>query len=576
MEGEPGVWEEFERRDGTVMRRLHGLVLILCLSGLASSISSAQSLSHLWSARFGDSVGQHGLEACFDGEGNIFVTGYFWGSVDFGGGALTAVGNVDFFVAKFDAEGNHLWSWHDGNAVDLLGQCIATDADGNVLVAGQIMSSTAPVDLGGGSLAGPGTIFLAKYEADGHHLWSARHGGSDGSAFDVAVDRSNRILLTGYFGGTGDLGGETLTSVAFVDAFLAKYESDGTHIWSSLYGGAGGMAGHQGRSVAADGEGNVVLLGDFMEWIDLGAGPLVGAGLMDVFLAKFDPNGNHLFSRGFVDPEFQYSSAVSLDDNGQVLASGVFMGTVDFGGDPLTSAGGFDIFLAKYDANLDHIWSRRYGDAQEQIAEGVAMDGAGNVVCAGFFQGSVDFGGGPLTSAHGEDVFLARLDPDGNHLWSARFGSQNDQKASGVAVDAAGRTVIVGSFANTVDLGGGPLVSAGASDIFLAAFEPFDPAAIEPAAGVAIGGVIAAPNPMREGGRILFDLAVPGSATLGIYGPDGGLVRWLRRDGLRAGRQRWNWDGRDDEGRAVAPGAYFCQVRTDDGRSMGTRVVVAR
>ena len=81
---------------------------------------------------------------------------------------------------------------------------------------------------------------------------------------------------------------------------------------------------------------------------------------------------------------------------------------------------------------------------------------------------------------------------------------------------------------------------------------------------------------MREGGRILFDLAVPGSATLGIYGPDGGLVRWLRRDGLRAGRQRWNWDGRDDEGRAVAPGAYFCQVRTDDGRSMGTRVVVAR
>ena len=82
---------------------------------------------------------------------------------------------------------------------------------------------------------------------------------------------------------------------------------------------------------------------------------------------------------------------------------------MDFGGGPLTSAGGIDIFLAKFDPAGNHLWSKRFGDGFSQIGYSVTVDGADNVLFTGAFSGSVDFGGGPLTSAGGIDIFLAKF-----------------------------------------------------------------------------------------------------------------------------------------------------------------------
>src|SRR5690606_18993841 len=112
---------------------------------------------------------------------------------------------------------------------------------------------------------------------------------------------------------------------------------------------------------------------------------------------------------------------VAFDANGNVFVSGWFGGSIDFGGGAHMSAGQADAFIAKLDGNGGHVWSKRYGDAASQFIRGLEVDAAGNVVVAGYTDGSIDFGGGALTSSDGYDVFVARLDPAGNHLDSKIF-----------------------------------------------------------------------------------------------------------------------------------------------------------
>src|SRR6185503_17472894 len=102
-------------------------------------------------------------------------------------------------------------------------------------------------------------------------------------------------------------------------------------------------------------------------------------------------------------------------------------------------------------------WSKRFGDADYQQALGVAVDGAGNVILSGGFIGAVDFGGGPLAYAEdpdapANDLYLAKLDGGGNHLWSKRFGDTFNQTGLAVAADAMGNIYVTGAFASSLDL----------------------------------------------------------------------------------------------------------------------------
>jgi len=183
-----------------------------------------------------------------------------------------------------------------------------------------------------------------------------------------------------------------------------------------------------------------------------------GAGCSETFWAKI-----------FGDGASQSGMVVAADASGGVIVAGATDGTVDFGGGPLIAAGGGDVFVARFDRTGKHAWSKRFGDANEQVVTAVAVDAAGNVFLSGYFEGSVDFGGGPLTSAVNTDVFLAKLDPRGQHVWSERYGSSiRAQEPSGLAIGPDGHLVLVGSFWDTIDFGGGELSSEGDSDVFTA------------------------------------------------------------------------------------------------------------
>jgi hypothetical protein len=142
------------------------------------------------------------------------------------------------------------------------------------------------------------------------------------------------------------------------------------------------------------------------------------------------------------------------------------------GGASLTSAGAADLLVARLSSAGAHTWSQRYGDASSQAASAVAVGPNDEVFVAGENQGSIDFGGGALTTAGARDVFFARLSSGGGHLWSKGFGDASNQYAASIAVDANGYSMLLVQGAGTIDFGLGPLTSAGSYDVFLARFAP--------------------------------------------------------------------------------------------------------
>lgn len=170
------------------------------------------------------------------------------------------------------------------------------------------------------------------------------------------------------------------------------------------------------------------------------------------------------------EEDWQSGNGVATDAAGNVALTGTFEGSVDFGGGMLASAGGGDVFVAKLGPSGNHLWSKRFGDAaSSQAGLGVVVDGASNVVLTGTFEGSIDFGGGSLTSAGGGDVFVAKLGSNGDHIWSKRFGDGWDwQSGHGVATDGAEDVFVTGTFRGAADFGCGTLASAGWGDIFVA------------------------------------------------------------------------------------------------------------
>ncbi|MBI4702542.1 MAG: hypothetical protein HY744_15590 [Deltaproteobacteria bacterium] len=402
------------------------------------------------------------------GAAEVVLVGSFESSVDFGGGVQVNAGSRDGYVARFGSDGKHLWSKRFGDAAAQDCRAVAVDAGGNAVVAGDFAGS---VDFGGGTLLAKSSrdLFVAKLDPAGKHLWSKRFGASgEHAALAVASDPKGAVLVTGWVKGAIDFGGGPQDTLGHQSLFALKLGPDGSHIWSAIYGGDAAEA----RGLAVDGSGNAVLAGRFEGSADFGGGQLASKGGADIFVAKLDASGKHLFSQRFGESDVQEANAVAVGPSGSIVVAGAFQGKLALGGKTLNSGGSADVLVAALAPDGKVIWGNGYGGPSDQIARAVTLDSQGLVLVAGELQGKIDFGGGDLVSAGQNDAFLAKLGPDGKHLWSKRFGFGAAERANAVAVDGSGHPVLAGIFAGTIDFGGGLLSSMGGDDIFLARFDP--------------------------------------------------------------------------------------------------------
>jgi len=423
-----------------------------------------------WAFGFGAAEADVGAGIAVDTVGNITITGSFRGAVDFGGGALTSAGGADVFVASYDAKGAHRWSKRFGGGGQDAGHAVALDSGGNVFVVGACEGS---VTFGGPAVGGAGSAdaFVVSLDATGAHRWSRALGGSGYDAgLGVTVDPNGDVAATGTYQGTVDFGDGPVTSLGGDDVFVVGLDAKGTPRWSRVFGSAGSDAGH---GVGAAGNGYVTVTGRYAGSTSFGASVVASAGGNDIFVASYGPLSLHRWSRGVGFPLADVGYDVAVDSGGEITVTGAFSGTVNFGDDLITSSGGQDLFVARYGPDGAALWSTAHGGPGNEAGRGVALDGVGNIVITGAFDGTTDLGGGALTSAGGSDVFVAIYGPSGAHRFSLRFGGTGDDGGSKAAVDRSGNVALVGSFAEEVDLGGGgKLKSAGATDVFLVQLAP--------------------------------------------------------------------------------------------------------
>jgi hypothetical protein len=276
----------------------------------------------------------------------------------------------------------------------------------------------------------------------------------------------SNVIAVGSFEGDLGCGGGVgkVQSAGSSDVFAAKLDAAGAPVWIKRFGDP---SEQRAAGVAVDGPGNAVLAGFFVSSIDFGGAPLASAGGQDVFVAKLDPAGSTLWSRAFGAPGPQYAMAAAADAAGNTVIAGCFQGSLDFGEGALMSAGSDDAFVVKLDASGNTVWSRRFGGVEFECGLGVTLDSAGNTTVLGHFSGAVDFGTGTLTSAGTQDLFLLRLDAAGDTVWSSRFG-QGTAYGYGLAVDGAGQAVLTGQFTGSIDFGNGALMDTGNGSIFVA------------------------------------------------------------------------------------------------------------
>ena len=431
-----------------------------------------QSGDTLWSQRFGSPYPDIGQTVAVDRNGAVILAGNFVGATSVGGDVLSSVGGTDIFLAKYSSTGTHLWSKRLGAATEENVQSLAVDSLGNILLTGSFSGAT---NLGGSTLTSTGDsdIFLARYSPDGTPQWSMKLGGPTGDrGFGVAVDSNNDVALVGIFTGTVDFGGGALIASTGSDMFVAKFTGAGQHIWSKRFLN---NAADLPYRAAFDSARNLFVTGYYSDRIDFGGGILTSAGAEDVFLVKLSGvDGAHLWSRSFGSTGSDSGYDVAIDGAGNPVITGHFNGTASFGGGTLPNSGGLqEVFLAKYAAATgDHLWSRSMGGPGYDAPAALALDGTGNVVLTGFFQWTATFGGASLTSVGTQDIFVAKYSAAGANLWARRLGGLNTETSHDIAADPDGCPYVTGYFWGGVDFGKGLLTSAGAADVFLMKLAP--------------------------------------------------------------------------------------------------------
>ncbi len=312
-------------------------------------------------------------------------------------------------------------------------------------------------------------IFAAKLDSGGNWIWAVRAGGT-GSDYghDIDYDNWGNAILTGVFAGTAYFGTLTLTSNGggSYDIFVAKLDSSGNWLWAVRAGGEG--IWDYGNAVKTDYLGNVYLAGHFVDTADFGPFTLTSSGERDIFVAKLDPSGNWLWVQSAGGEQRDEGYALAVDNDCNVFLSGNFRETAGFGSFTLTSSGGEDIFAAKLDPDGEWLWAVNGGGTGYDYSESIDADAYGNVALTGSFDGTASFGPLTLTSSGSSDILVAKLDPDGEWLWAVRAGGTGSDHGFGIGVDAVDMIGFGGYFNGSAGFGPHTLTSAGLRDIFVA------------------------------------------------------------------------------------------------------------
>ncbi len=371
---------------------------VFLVAMLVSSTSYAQWPMWKWAKSYGSTQHDYGNSICTDSARNIIVTGTFDGSIDFETTTLTSAGSEDLFVAKYDANGNTIWVKSFGGTSLDNAESIICDAGGNLFLTGFFRSPTITF----------GSFILTNPNAE----------------------------------------------MAYDQYYLVKLDSEGNTLWAVTSEGDGNM---DGNTVNVDNSGNVVVSGMFSgSNITFGEITLNNSGntTPDIFVIRYNPDGNVLWAKSAGGSSYDYSRAVATSNDGSIYVTGTFESApCSFGSLVLTNSGYNDLFVTKYDASGNEIWATSATGSGDDQGTGIVVDKDGNIIVAGSSSSeTLTFDNEVLTGNDYDKIFVSKYDNNGNTIWAKMFGGDDNDEAYSVATTNGylDNIVVTGEFSSSI------------------------------------------------------------------------------------------------------------------------------
>lgn len=390
-----------------------------------------------WTRQLGTAVHDFAFGIAIHGT-NLYVSGRSDGDFD----GNTNAGTTDVIVLNYDAKGAKVWARQLGTAGQEDVGHVAKDANGNAYVAGWTQG-----DLDGSNSGGI-DIFVAKYDPSGTRQWIRQLGNASSNlTAAVACDQTSNVFVVGTTG--AGLDGQPFAGMT--DAYVVKYNTNGVKQWTRQLGTT---AFDGGTGVATDSAGNVYVGG----YTDGGLDGNTSAGLADLFVTKYDPNGVKQWTRQLGSTAYDGASTLTVDPSGNIYVLGGTQGNFDGN----TSAGSLDAIVVKYDSGGVKRWSRQFGSASDDSLRGAAADQS-DVYIVGETTGGIDGN----VNAGDYDAFVIKYDVNGVKQWTRQFGTNKRDDGYGVAISASGGIFVVGDTQGALDGN----ANVGLYDLFILQYE---------------------------------------------------------------------------------------------------------
>jgi hypothetical protein len=422
-----------------------------------------------WVSQFGGMDNEYGQDVVADDSGNVYSTGYFYGTSDFdpsvGTFDLTSPAQQDIYVSKLDVNGDFVWAHRFGNIERNRGNAITIDKDTNIYISGYF-EGTVDFDPGAGveekTSLGIVDCFILKLNKNGAFIWVKHIGGSGAEeSLDLHVDNDGNLLASGYMTAEADFdldgAGLVLTSTGARDPFILKLDENGNTIWLNQLEGSGD--GYP-SGIYTDNNNNVYNTGFFAGDCDFDPSPnnsiKTSNGGNDIYIVKFDEMGTYNWSRSVGSTGDDRSNDVVVNDTGQVFMTGQFEQTVDFdpstGTNDLVAQGGIESFLWSLNSTGDFLWANAIGGTGSDLGFDLDIDGNGGLYSVGYFSGVSTFDiTNQLTSAGGNDIYILKTNFNGNLIWVEQMGGTSDDLAIGLDVSTNWDVHVTGFFQGTAD-----------------------------------------------------------------------------------------------------------------------------
>lgn len=505
-----------------ILQKTFQTVLLLAL--MQSVYGQTPYANFTWAVKAGGIQQEFASQSiAIDAEKNTYIAGYFQGSATFGSTTLTATAGYNFYIAKLNPQGQFLWA-KKGDVSDSgqdFSMYIDVDGQGNSYISGNFRGSAT---FGSTTLTAASSatdLFFVKLDAQGEFVW-VRH--AVGQQYNwavtksIAADQAGNTYVTGVFkyGYSVAFGSTVLTGDD--DGFVAKLDPQGQFVWIAKMDGVSGGNGFS-MEIDVDADGNSYVTGDFYNTATFGSIALSSPNYRDVFVTKLNAQGQFVWATqaGGTYYSGDTGNGIAVDAAGNSYITGEFFETATFGNTTLTSAGQRDIFVAKVDTQGQFLWATKAGGTNHDYGYDIVVDASGNAYVSGYVSSQeVAFGGNVITVPGGYKAYVAQVNSQGQFIGSALVDETN---IAAIGLDNDGVGYITGVLGGPSDFGSTTLTQSGGGDIYVAKMTA-NPLSVKE---VFAGSVAVYPNP-GSGVFTVESAQLSGAMEIKVYSISGRLV----------------------------------------------------